>query len=428
MISLKVPNNNMINDGLDSDFATRWRRAYGELGERLPALCAGAKPLLAGFSACVDKTVDLHLLAPALANSSDQGARKLLDNLLDRASRGHGGETFVAWPNGPAFLDIFVKPGDMSLGGTSAQAAWTLATLGAPAILALEDRSSDQLAVLHSDILFADKQGGLVTTPDLIPIHGGRPAHYIVEYFAGRSLNGFIPVRSTRIIVRFDDEDIEHDQDFLDYSCKRAANCGPALLSSPNAIHQSRFDAVLDELWAAASDWASAGVGLIHLELGDFARPGTRDATISRLAPVIMSLGLNLHELDGFSLDGQSTAARACELAQRLGVGRVTVHADDWALTAIRGNPDHEREALMLGCLLASARAAAGKPVPKPRISEHASFTSAPAPQMETRPDGWSIVAVPAPFLRTPISTLGLGDTFTAGTMLAYAQSGHQNG
>ena len=82
----------------------------------------------------------------------------------------------------------------------------------------------------------------------------------------------------------------------------------------------------------------------------------------------------------------------------------------------------------MLGCLLASARAEAGKPVGKPRIPEQAEFAPPPTLELETPPGSWNIVCVPAPLLRSPASTLGLGDTFTAGTMLAYAQSGDQDG
>ena len=412
----------------DKDFAPRWRRAYSELGERLPALSAAARPLLSGFAACVDKTVDLHVLAPALAEATDPGARAFLDDMLSRAMSGRGGETLVDWPDGPAFIDRFVRPGAMSLGGTSAQAAWTLATIGASAILALGDRSPDQLAVLHPDILLADAQGGLVRSPDLAATGAGKSAHYVVEYFAGRSLLGFKPNRSTRVIVRFADEDIERDPNFRAYARSHAADCGPALLSSPNAIPPGRFEAVLDELTAAASEWASLGISMIHMELGDYARPGTRDAAVSRLAPVITSLGLNLHELDGFDLPGVSPSARALNLARRLGVARLAVHADDWALAAVRGDPVCEREALMLGCLLASARAEAGKPVGKPRIPEQAEFAPPPTLELETPPGSWNIVCVPAPLLRSPASTLGLGDTFTAGTMLAYAQSGDQDG
>jgi ADP-dependent phosphofructokinase/glucokinase len=414
----------MTTAGLDRGFAPHWRRAYGELGERLPELAVGAKPLLAGFCACVDKAVDLHVLASTAANASDPRARAFLDDMLSRASSGRGGETLVDWPDGPAFLDRFVRPGAMSLGGTSAQAAWTLAAVGASAILALGDRSPDQLAVLHPDILFADAQGELIRTPDLVPTGTGKSAHYIVEYFAGRPLIGFTPNRSTRVIVRFADEEIERDPNFRAYARAHAADCGPALLSSPNAIPPGRFEAALNELSAAASEWASSGSAMIHLELGDYARPGTRDAAVSRLAPVITSLGFNLHELDGFDLPGESPATRTLELARRLGVARLAVHADTWALAAVQGDPAREREALMLGCLLASARAAAGKPVRTPTIPEQAELTPPPTLEVETRPGGWSIISVPAPFLRSPVSTLGLGDTFTAGTMLAHAQPG----
>lgn len=418
----------MSTGGSEGAFAAHWQRAYGDLGERLPALAARAKPLLAGFCACVDKTVDLHLAAPALSASTDPAARAFLEDMLARARSGRGGETLVDWPAGPHVLDRFVTPGAMSLGGTSAQAAWTLATIGAPAILALGDHSPDQLATIHPDILFSDAHGKLVKRAAFTPSGEGKPAHYIIEYFAGRPLNGFTPNRSTRVIVRFADEDIERDPHFDAYARSHAAECGPGLLSSPNAIPPDRFEPVLMELSNAAREWTSSGLSMIHLELGDYARPGTRDAAVARLAPVITSLGLNMHELDGFDLPGATPTARAVTLAQRMGVSRLAVHADDWALAVVRGDGKREREALMLGCLLASARAAAGKPVRVPAVPAEAEFLPPPAPELEKRPDGWTVVAVPAPFLRKPTSTLGLGDTFTAGTMLAYARSGDQDG
>lgn len=413
---------------LQNPFATYWRLAYSELSGRLPALTANARPLLAGFAACVDKTVDLHVLAPALATATDPGARAFFQDMLARAKSSRGGETLVDWPNGPAFIDQFVKPGAISLGGTSAQAAWTFATIGAPAILALGNRNSDQLAVIHPDILLADAEGGLTKRPDLVPSGAVKPAHYIVEYSAGRPLPGFTPSRSTRVIVRFADEDIEHDPNFRAYANSHAAECGPGLLSSPNAISPGRFEAVLSELAAAAGEWSSSGISMVHMELGDYVRPGTRDTALARLAPVITSLGLNLHELDGFDLPGATASSRALELARRLGVWRLVVHADDWAMAVVRSNAAREREALMLGCLLASARAEVGKPSARPRIPEQAELAPPPMVEMQTQPGGWVIVCVPAPFLRNPASTLGLGDTFTAGTMLAYAQPGGRNG
>jgi ADP-dependent phosphofructokinase/glucokinase len=417
-----------MTSSINSNFASSWRRAYGELSDRLPELCAGARPLLAGFSACVDKTIDLHVLAPGLAGSSDPGVRAFLGDILSRASDGRGGETLVDWLAGPAILDRFLKPGGTSLGGTSAQAAWTLATIGAPAVLALASRSPDQLAVLHPDILFADHTGNLVKSASLVPTGTSKPAHYIVEYFAGRPLHTFVPSRSTRVIVRFADEDIERDPYFRSYCRAHASQCGPGLLSSPNAISPARFDTVLEELRSAASEWAISGTRMIHFELGDYARPSTRDAALSHLAPVVTSIGLNLHELDGFDLRGESAAERSAALAENLGVARLVVHADNWALSVVRGDPDCERKALMLGCLFASARAAAGKPVRRPAMPEQAELVPPPVPETQTMSGGWAIVSVPAPFLRSPTSTLGLGDTFTAGTMLAYAQARQHNG
>lgn len=405
-----------------------WRGAYGKLADQVPALAARARPVLAGFAACVDKLVDLHALEPALAASPDPRAQAFLGEMRARAASRRGGETLIDWPEGPAFLDRFVPRSALSLGGTSVQAAWTLAAIGAPAIAALECRNPEQLAVLHPDMVFVEAGGKLVKTPALQPGGPERPAHYILEYFAGRHLDGRNLDRSTRIIVRFADEGIEHDTNFRAYARAHAATCGPAILSSPNAIPPQRFDAVLDELHAAASEWRASGVKVVHLELGDYARPGARDAAIACLAPTITSLGLNLHELDGFNLPGDDPPQRAMQLAKRLGVSRLAVHGDHWALAVVREAAERERQALMLGCLLASARAAAGRPVSNPAVAPQAEFHPLAWPVHQVLPGGWILVSVPSPFLRTPASTIGLGDSFTAGTMLAYAQPGDVNG
>lgn len=403
-------------------FEDTWREAYARLAAEVPRLAAAARPLLAGFAACVDKLLDLHEIAPRLAEHPEAPARRFLEALMTRAAAGRGGEILVDWPAGPAFLAPLAQ--GSALGGTAAQAAWALARLGAPAIIALGDRSADQLAVLDPATWLADGDGKLRRAGETAPEGEGKPAHYIVEYTAGRPLPGLVPTRSTRIIVRFADEDIERDAAFRAYGRGHGAGAGAALLSGPNAVPPGPLEAALDELADAAAEWRAAGIGLVHLELGEFAMPGTREAVLERLAGSVTSVGMNRSELRSL-MPGVDEREALAALAWKLGARRAVMHADEWALAATCGDPDIERDALAAGCLLASARAQAGRPVAAPKATDDAAFLPPPMPLLERR-DGWSFVACPAPYLAQPRSTIGLGDTFTAGTMLVHCQPQHQ--
>ncbi len=115
-----------------------WAGAYDRLAAEVPAIAAAATTLVTGFAACLDRRVDLHAVAPTLAGRSEAGARHLFAELMARARAGRGGELLADdWPDGAAFLDPHTLPDGMAIGGTSAQAAWTLAAIGAPSLLAL---------------------------------------------------------------------------------------------------------------------------------------------------------------------------------------------------------------------------------------------------------------------------------------------------
>jgi len=68
-----------------------------------------------------------------------------------------------------------------------------------------------------------------------------------------------------------------------------------------------------------------------------------------------------------------------------------------------------------MGCLLASARAANGALVVPQDLPEEANFKTPPPEETE---GGWHIVSCPSPHLDRPRTTLGLGDTFMAGSLL----------
>jgi ADP-specific Phosphofructokinase/Glucokinase conserved region len=396
-----------------------WRNAYDALASEARRLAADARPLLTGFAACVDKRIDLHAAAPSLRDAPD--GRAFYDEVMRRAKAGRGGEVLIDWPGGPKFLDPFAIPGSTAVGGTSAQAAWTLGLLGAPVIMALNDRSAEQLAVVHRDVKLVGEGGALISAGDVRPVGAGKPAHYIVEYIAGRALPDFTPHRSTRIIVRFADEDIEYDTLFDGYAGALAAGAGAGLFSSPNAVDNVRLPRGLELMARVGAAWNATGL-LVHLELGEYPAPGSLDMTLRQLRGAVTSIGLNFNELSSIGVNASALEEGLIRFAERQELSRVVVHADPWALAVTRNDPERELDALAVGCLLASARAEAGRPVSSPSAPETATFSTAPRPPISERPEkGWRVACCASPFLRAPTSTVGLCDTFTAGTMLVHS-------
>ncbi len=108
-------------------------------------------------------------------------------------------------------------------------------------------------------------------------------------------------------------------------------------------------------------------------------------------------------------------------LGEAFGLDRVTVHADHWAASATRNDPALEVDALMTGCLVASARADAGRPVVPREVAAGASFHAPPFP-LPVSWDGWTLVSCPSPYREAPSTTLGLGDSFTGGCLMVLGQ------
>ena len=163
--------------------------------------------------------------------------------------------------------------------------------------------------------------------------------------------------------------------------------------------------------------WRAAGLQTIHLELAGYDTPRHRDRVIERLQGSITSIGMSHSEFVQLVPEGKNLEQDMCDLGDRLGLGRVCVHADHWAASATQGDLEEERRALMMGCLLASTRAAHGVPAYPKGIDARATFTDPPF-SSPSRRGNWSVVSCASPHLEHPTATVGLGDSFTGGCLL----------
>jgi len=405
----------------------RWRGAYLDVAERLRAGAPAARPVLAVSNACVDAVfhVDaarLSRLAAAAraAGGGDDMGTELVSRVLARITDGRGGELLTRWPGGPGWITAVLGPPDQyQLGGTGPQASWALATVGAASVLALADRSAEQLAVIDPRTgVCAD---GTVVSAGSVAASGA-PAklpHCILEFTAGTTFGTLTVPRSSRIILRFGDEPVERDKQFFDMAPTLAAGAGAGLLSGLNSLPD---DGGRDRRWLAAlaCAWSQAGLSVIHHELAEF-------PTLARLREaaglgLATSLGLSLSEL--FTLAGGRGDPRllAQQVASQYGARRVIVHADHWALSVHRSDPRRQENVLLAGNAFAAARARSGQPTAILDPAEEAVYTD-DLPLSDTLDDGWQATCVPAPHLRRPAGTIGLGDTFSAGVLLAESLS-----
>jgi ADP-dependent phosphofructokinase/glucokinase len=396
-----------------------WVRAYGDLIDQLPAYAAHARWTLCGLQACVDAFISLHAADALLDAAAPPPAVALAAELTRRAAAGIGGEIRVDWPEGPDWLDRALAPRP-ALGGTGPHTARVLTTLGAPALLALGCRDAEQLGVVDGTISLASA-GRPVPAAQIAPVGAGRPKIYIFEYTAGRSVGPVTPPRSSRVIVRFTDPGIESDPEFDAVSVALAPRAGAGLLAGFNAIGRGDLAGAVRRAHALAARWRAGGVGVVHLELAGYDAPALRDSVIAGLSDVITSLGMSHSEYQDLVAGPAPTEATVRDYAATLGIERVCVHADTWALAATRGDAGQERAALMMGCLLAGTRAALGRPAVPRAVPQGAQFETAP-PQSAADAGGWRVVSVAAPYLAHPETTLGLGDTFTAGCLLVLGQ------
>jgi ADP-dependent phosphofructokinase/glucokinase len=280
----------------------------------------------------------------------------------------------------------------------------------------LEDRSWEQLSVIHPDILVAT-EAGLTRCGELPCGQGGKPAHYIFEFTAGKPLGPIVLKRSSRTIVRFQEEHLDRDPDFERESVVAAEKAGAGILSGFNEIGPQKIDESLRQAVALAETWRKRGLKTIHLEIGDYGMAELRGKVLEALSGVISSLGMNYAELAGFPGENRDTVEKAFQIAEKLHLARLCVHSDTWALTITTGDPQREYQALLCGCLLAAVRAEKGYPCQPAEVPVQAEFR--PLRWEKFRKKGaWTVVSCAAPFLERPVGTIGLGDTFLAGNLL----------
>jgi len=393
-----------------------WAGTYERVLQAIPEHVRDARVTLCGLSTFVDAYVRLHEAGPLFDSPSGSREGTLGRELFRRASAGVGGEFFMDWPEGGAWIEKNLRILRWGVGGTGAQAAQTLAVIGAPALMSLEDRGRRQLSVLHPGIGVAVKDG-VAKCGDVPATERTKPAHYIFEFTAGTQVGSTLLKRSSRTIVRFGGERLDNDSDFIRESIATAGAAGAGILSGMNEIQDDYIDESLDQTVLLARAWKKRRLKYIHLEVGDYETDEARKRVLNLLGGVISSLGMSYSELSSIVPGEGEMIEKANVLAEELDLWRLCVHSDTWALSVTKDDPQRELEALLCGSLLASVRAEQGVPCRPVVLPRNAEFHD-PGWKRVLRIGNRSVVSCATPYIERPAGTIGLGDTFLAGTLL----------
>ena len=177
---------------------------------------------------------------------------------------------------------------------------------------------------------------------------------------------------------------------------------------------------------------------LVHLEFGHFAVPSILGAVIAEAVPVVDSVGMNEDEIVMYKgceyVENITDAILA--LAQGTGISRICVHTKEYVVSAVvKGfiEPDDELDALFFGIGKATSLASKGRPdvsytsdcitsakgaiYLQEILSSHGSVVSGASTKEGGYVDAgdWFICGVPALVCPDVVTTVGLGDTLTAG-------------
>ena len=375
---------------------------------------------LCGMNTVIDARVDMRDVT-VLPEPDEKRARDFFALLRDRAVKGIGGEIRVEWPEGPAWIKNHL-PVRYDLGGTGPHAARALSALGAKALVALQDRSAQMLSLFPPDVVLAE--GDRIVAAQHATRHGEpSPETFIFEYAAASEIRGAVLPRSSRIIVRFDDRGVDIDPAFEALTPALACTAGAGLVSGFNNEPVEKLDRAIDRVFGLTRAWRKAGLPMVHLELAGYASREALDQVLNAVPGSVTSVGMSHSELLALTdNENQDLTLVMIGLGERLGVERICIHADHWAATTTRGDPQREQIALVTGCLLAAARAAAGAPTIPSQITPGAVLHELALPEI-TRAGSWTFVSCPSLHLARPATTLGLGDTFTAGCLLALGRA-----
>ncbi len=341
-------------------------------------------------------------------------------------------------------IDVLTEYFDVEygLGGTCAQGAAALGSMGIPVLVHITDCSKDVIRQMSGIRIEAVKHGRAVPVETCV---SGEEAlcHFIVQFTKDDVIRVFgkeYKVRlSNRLIMGYDTvhKVLPVEEEFLAYCEKNAKDICSYDISGFNAVTDRKI--MQERLERLAVHYRSVKEKnpdcRIYFESAHFINNEIREYTYQTLAEVIDIMGMNEEELvdltrtRGYAVDKDSLDSILKGLEELIKVYPVhgfVVHSKDYALYFGKDMPGTDIEqGLTLGNLVSGTRARTGRygSVSDCRETlklELSGTGLAFAKELEGYHLPYKVVLVPSRYMEKPATTIGLGDSFVAGMQICF--------
>ncbi len=341
-------------------------------------------------------------------------------------------------------IDVLTEYFDVEygLGGTCAQGAAALGSMGIPVLVHITDCSKDVIRQMSGIRIEAVKHGRAVPVETCV---SGEEAlcHFIVQFTKDDVIRVFgkeYKVRlSNRLIMGYDTvhKVLPVEEEFLAYCEKNAKDICSYDISGFNAVTDRKI--MQERLERLAVHYRSVKEKnpdcRIYFESAHFINNEIREYTYQTLAEVIDIMGMNEEELvdltrtRGYTVDKDSLDSILKGLEELIKVYPVhgfVVHSKDYALYFGKDMPGTDIEqGLTLGNLVSGTRARTGRygSVSDCRETlklELSGTGLAFAKELEGYHLPYKVVQVPSRYMEKPATTIGLGDSFVAGMQICF--------
>lgn len=329
-----------------------------------------------------------------------------------------------------------------ALGGTCAQGAAALGSMGIPAIFHITDRSQEVIDAVDYPGLESVKDGKKVPIRECVS--GLAPLlHLIIQYSKGDTLQIHgkkyeIPV-SNRLIADYDDvhKFLPLEADFLQYIEGIADQVYSYSVSGFNAIVDP--DIAAERARTCREHYCRIQEKNPHakfyFESAHYFSSRIRDEVYNQLAPVMDIMGMNEEELVHLTGkkahpvdkdDPDSIISGLDYLLDLFPTKGIIMHSKDYALYYGAPMEDTDIEkGLTLGNLLSGTRARIGRYGTIADCRETLQLPLSPvglafAERLSHMQLKHHAVLVPSRYMEKPACTIGLGDTFVAGVQICF--------
>ncbi len=328
-----------------------------------------------------------------------------------------------------------------SLGGTCAQGAAALGTIGMPLLVHISDKSKEVCEMMDYPGMECIRGEGAVP---IRKIAEGSPVYHIIfSYTKGDTFRigdtvHTVPV-SNRMILDFDTihKDIVVLDDFKQYIETHAEHIISYNISGFNAITDpSLAQRRLEELGKHYERVKVKNPDCkIYFESAHYLSPQVKHLVYKEISGYVNVMGMNEEELVahtqecGATLDNSSLPSVLAGmelLIEKYQVNGVILHTKDYSMyygDELAGA--NIEKGLTIGNLLSGTRARVGRYGTVEEVRESLQCLLSPtglafAEELEKIQPERCAVLVPSRYMDKPVCTIGLGDTFVAGVQFAF--------